>query len=218
MNTAIIVMAKVPTAGNVKTRLQPFFSPEHCAALAECFLLDTVNKVSSLPTQIIIAYSPSKERDSLQNLLPMQKTFIEQKGNNLGEKMYHAFQVAFRQNSNAVVMIGTDSPTFPSIFIEQAFEHLKTADVVLGETEDGGFYLIGLRTLRIEIFENVEWSSPETFRQTVRNIEKLDLKLTLLPSWFDVDLPADVERLRKDLAENPIIAPITFDWIMRNLF
>lgn len=209
-------MAKVPTAGNVKTRLQPFLTPEQCAELAECFLLDTFSKLSSLSTKIIISYAPSEERDALQKLLPLQKTFIEQKGNNLGEKMFHAFQFAFMQKSNAVVMIGTDSPTFPSEFIEQAFEQLKTSDAVLGETEDGGFYLIGLRTMRPYIFENIEWSSPKTFHQTARNIKKLGLKLALLPTWFDVDLPADLERLRSDLVENPSIAPITFDWIKKN--
>lgn len=217
MNTAIIVMAKVPTAGNVKTRLQPFLTPEQCAELAECFLLDTVNKLNSLSTRIIMAYSPNKERDSLQKLLPRQRTLIKQKGNDLGEKMFHAFQFAFKKNFDAVVMIGTDSPTFPLDFIEKAFEYLQTADAVLGATEDGGFYLIGLRKLRSEIFEKVEWSSPDTFRQTVRNIKKFDLKLTLLPSWFDVDLPADLERLRKDLMTNPSIAPTTFDWIRKNL-
>jgi len=216
MNTTII-MAKVPTAGTVKTRLEPFLTPEHCAELAECFLLDTVSKAESVQNQIIIAYTPIEKRDVLLKILPTQKTLIEQKGATLGEKMFHAFQYAFSQNSDAVVMIGTDSPTFLPDFFEQAFENLKIADAVLGETEDGGFYLIGLRTLRKEIFENIEWSSPKTFRQTVRNIKKLGLKLSLLPTWFDVDFPADLERLRKDLAENPIIAPRTFDWLKKNL-
>ncbi|MDQ3180418.1 MAG: DUF2064 domain-containing protein, partial [Acidobacteriota bacterium] len=113
------------------------------------------------------------------------------------------------------VIIGTDSPTFPTDFLKQAFENLKKTDAVLGKTEDGGFYLIGLRHLRKEIFENVEWSSPKTFRHIVRNIKNLGLKLSLLPAWFDVDLPADLERLRKDLAENPTIAPLTFDWLKK---
>lgn len=216
MNRTIIIMAKVPTAGNVKTRLQPFLTPEKCAELAECFLLDTVSKAKSLQNQLIIAYSPIEKRDVLRKLLPQQTFFIEQKGDNLGERMFYAFQFAFRQNSDAVVMIGTDSPTFPPEFIERAYENLKNTDAVLGETEDGGFYLIGLRTLRKEIFENVEWSSPKTFRQTARNIKSLCLKLSLLPTWFDVDFPADLERLRKDLAENPTIAPQTFDWLKKN--
>ena len=212
MNTTII-MAKVPIAGTVKTRLEPFLTPEQCAELAECLLLDTVSKAESLQNQIIIAYTPFEKRDVLLKLLPTQKTLVEQKGKNLGDRMFHALNFAFSQNADAVVMIGTDSPTFPPEFIQQAFKNLKKTEAVLGKTEDGGFYLIGLRTVRKEIFENVEWSSPKTFRQTVRNIKNLGLKLSLLPTWFDVDLPADLERLRKDLAETSIIAPQTFDWL-----
>jgi len=215
MNTTII-MAKVPIAGTVKTRLEPFLTPEQCAELAECLLLDTVSKAESLQNQIIIAYTPIEKRDVLLKLLPTQKTLIEQKGANLGDRMFHALNFAFSQNADAVVMIGTDSPTFPPEFIERAFKNLKKTEAVLGKTEDGGFYLIGLRTVRKEIFENVEWSSPKTFRQTVRNIKNLGLKLSLLPTWFDVDLPADLERLRKDLAETSIIAPQTFDWLEKN--
>ena len=209
-------MAKVPVAGNVKTRLQPFLTSENCAELAECFLLDTVSKAKSLQKQLIIAYSPIEKLDELQNLVGNNQIFVGQTGENLGDKMFHAFQFAFSQNSTAVVMIGTDSPNFPPDFIKRAFEHLKTADAVLGETEDGGFYLIGLRrTLRKEIFENVEWSSPKTFRQTFRNIKNFGLKLVLLPTWFDVDFPADLKRLRKDLSETPTIAPRTFDWLLK---
>ena len=217
MNRTIIIMTKVPTAGNVKTRLEPFLTPEQCAELAECFLLDTVSKAKSLQNKLIIAYSPSEKRDDLQELVGNKQILVEQKGVNLGERMFYAFQIAFRQNSDAVVMIGTDSPTFPPEFIERAYENLKNGDAVLGKTEDGGFYLIGLRTLRKEIFENIEWSSPKTFQQTARNIKSLGLKLSLLPTWFDVDFPNDLERLRKDLAENPITAPLTFDWLKKKM-
>ena len=216
MNPTIIIMAKVPTTGNVKTRLQPFLTPKQCAELAECFLLDTVSKVKSLQNKLIIAYSPSEKRDDLQELVGNKQILVEQKGDNLGERMFNAFQFARSQNSDAVVLIGTDSPTFPAEFITQAFENLKSYDAVLGETEDGGFYLIGLRTLRTEIFENVEWSSAQTSAQTVRNIKNMGLKLSLLPVWYDVDFPEDVERLRKELAINSIIAPKSSEWLREN--
>jgi len=139
--------------------------------------------------------------------------FTEQKGANLGDKMFHAFEFAFSRNSDAVVMIGTDSPTFPAQFITQAFEMLLETDAVLGKTADGGFYLIGLRKLKKEIFETIEWSSPKTFEQTARNIENLNLKLSFLPNWYDVDTPDDLKRLIKDLSKNPSIAPKTFEFL-----
>ena len=206
-------MAKVPIAGTVKTRLQPFLSAEQSATLAECFLRDAVSKAKSLSNELIIAYTPVEKRDVLLTTLPNEQIFIEQKGANLGGKMFHAFEFAFSQNSDAVVMIGTDSPTFPAQFITQAFEMLLETDAVLGKTADGGFYLIGLRKLKKEIFETIEWSSPKTFEQTARNIENLNLKLSFLPNWYDVDTPDDLKRLIKDLSKNPSIAPKTFEFL-----
>ncbi|MBA3692864.1 MAG: TIGR04282 family arsenosugar biosynthesis glycosyltransferase, partial [Acidobacteria bacterium] len=205
--------AKVPIAGTVKTRLQPFLSAEQSATLAECFLRDAVSKAKSLSNELIIAYTPVEKRDVLLTTLPNEQIFIEQKGANLGGKMFHAFEFAFSQNSDAVVMIGTDSPTFPAQFITQAFEMLLETDAVLGKTADGGFYLIGLRKLKKEIFETIEWSSPKTFEQTARNIENLNLKLSFLPNWYDVDTPDDLKRLIKDLSKNPSIAPKTFEFL-----
>lgn len=210
-------MTKVPFAGAVKTRLQPFLSAEQCATLAACFLRDTISKVKHLKNQLIIAYSPIEKRDVLLEILEDEQTLIEQKGKHLGERIIHAFEFAFSQNSDSVVVIGTDSPTLPSEFITQAFENLKESDAVLGATIDGGFYLIGLRKLKREIFEAVEWSSPQTFEQTTQNIEKLNLKLARLPDWYDVDTPDDLEVLKADLAKNPDAAPQTFEF-MKNLY
>jgi len=213
MKKVIIIMAKVPIAGTVKTRLQPFLSAEQSATLAECFLRDTVSKAKFLSNELIIAYTPVEKLDVLLAILSNKQIFIEQKGANLGDKMFHAFEFAFSQNSDAVVMIGTDSPTFPSQFITRAFEMLSETDAILGETADGGFYLIGLRKLKKEIFETVEWSSPRTFKQTARNVENLNLKLSFLPNWYDVDTPDDLKRLIKDLSKNPSIAPKTFEFL-----
>lgn len=209
-------MTKVPVAGNVKTRLQPTLSAEKCATLAECFLADTVSKIKLLQIPLIIAFAPVEQRKNLLKMLPDEQMLVEQTGVNLGEKMFNAFQFAFSQNLDAVVMVGTDSPTFPGEFVTRAFEKLSESDAVIGRTADGGFYLIGLRMLRKEIFAKVEWSSPQTFEQTTRNIEKLNLKLARLPDWYDVDTPNDLEILKADLAKNPDTAPQTFEF-MKNL-
>ncbi len=217
MKRAVIIMAKYPQAGKVKTRLHPFLTFDQCAGIAAAFLQDTINKVNLVCSNPILAYSPPEKTDALKKLLPSQSICIEQTGRDLGERMFNAFKFAFDGNLVSVVMIGTDSPTFPPDFITQAFENLMDSDVVLGETEDGGFYLIGLRVLSKAIFENVNWSSTETFRQTTQNIENVGLKCSFLPVWFDVDFPADLKRLRKELEENQSIAPKTFQWLKENL-
>ena len=225
MKSAIIIMAKAPVAGTVKTRLEPFLSPEQCAALAECFLRDTIEKTKKLRVQLIIAHTPPEQRSRFDRFEDQKTILHEQRGNDLGERIYSAFQFAFKQNFQAVVMIGTDSPTFPLKFIEQAFEFLEiNADAVLGKTIDGGFYLIGLRgrgrALRKEIFECVQWSSPETFSRTKENILRLKLSLKELPDWYDVDEPEDLKRLEKEFNQDESIqkiSPQTFKWLAQNL-
>jgi rSAM/selenodomain-associated transferase 1 len=216
MNRAIIIMTKAPIAGTVKTRLHPILSPEKCAELAAAFLLDAAGKAQTVDSKKIIAFSPSGNRDELKAVLRPENLFIEQTGAGLGERMFDAFEFAFEQNSDSVVMIGTDSPTFPADYIEQAFASLEKADAVLGKTTDGGFYLIGLRRLRKEIFKNIEWSSARAFRQTKRNITHLNFNLHEIPAWYDVDNPEDLRRLFSEFQTDKRareIAPETFKWL-----
>lgn len=213
MKGAIIIMAKVPEAGKVKTRLQPFLTPEQSAEFANCLLQDTISKAKTLENKLIVAYSPLEQRDYFDRFHNLN--LITQDGKDLGERMFNAFEFAVQKDSDSIVMIGTDSPTFPPKFIEKAFEFLGKNDSVLGKTEDGGFYLIGLRKLDWRIFADVEWSSEKTFEQTKGNLEKIGFSLAELPIWYDVDEPKDLERLQEDeyLQE---FAPTTAEWLKRN--
>jgi len=213
MKKTIVIMTKVPQAGKVKTRLQPYLTARQSAEISVCFLQDTEAKAKTVTQNLIIAFSPIEMKNLLIDILQTEPILVEQKGENLGERMFHAFEFAFSCDSDAVVMIGTDSPTFPAKFIEQAFMFLETqSNAVLGKTEDGGFYLIGLRKSDKRIFENVEWSSPKSFEQTKQNIENLNLKLREIPVWYDVDTSEDLERLEKELAENSQFAPKTSEF------
>jgi hypothetical protein len=217
MKRAIIIMAKVPAAGEVKTRMQPFLTPTQSAELAFCLLQDTISKAESLKNQLIIAYSPMERRDFFNGFSQHNLTLVPQYGQDLGERMFHTFEFAFEQNLDSAVMIGTDSPTFPPELITQAFEHLEnSADIVLAPTEDGGFYLIGLKTLKKEIFENVQWSSPETFSQTKENIARQNLSLREIQAWYDVDTIEDLRRLKQDEYLRQF-APKTHNWLKSKL-
>jgi rSAM/selenodomain-associated transferase 1 len=213
MKKTIVIMTKVPQAGKVKTRLQPFLTARLSAEISICFLQDTEQKAKTVTRNLIIAFSPFEKKNLLIDILQTKPILVEQNGKNLGDRMFHAFDFAFSRDSDAVVMIGTDSPTFPVEYIKQAFIFLETkSDAVLGKTEDGGFYLIGLRILDKRIFENVEWSSALTFRQTKQNIENLNLNLSDIPVWYDVDTPKDLLKLEKELADNQQLAPRTFEF------
>lgn len=222
MKRTIIIMAKVPQAGNVKTRLQPYLSGEQCRTLAEAFLSDAIDKTRNLCDELIVAFAPAGEENYFAKFAVENLTIIEQTGADLGEKMAHAFEFVFKLNSDVnVLMIGTDSPTFPPDFIEESFAALESeaSDAVLGKSADGGFYLIGLRENPAGLFGQIEWSSPEVFEQMTRNISSLNLELKLLPEWFDVDTPDDLRRLREEVSGDEQMqtgAPQTFRWLASN--
>ncbi len=215
MKRAIIIMAKAPVPGAVKTRLEPFLSPAECAELAAAFLRDAFAKAKTVCENTILAYSPAAQRAVLESVLQTETIYVEQTGADLGERMSNAFEFAFASGSDAVVMIGTDSPTVPADFIRRAFEFLENeSDIVLGETADGGFYLIGLRKNYPELFENVAWSSARVFKQTTANAERLKLRAAQIPVLYDVDVPDDLARLRKEmLIDDKIEAPATYQWL-----
>lgn len=218
MKRIIIIMAKVPRAGNVKTRLQPYLSDEQCRTLAEAFLADAIDKTRSICDELMIAFAPADEENYFAKFAARNLILVAQTGADLGEKMANAFASAFKSNLNAgVLMIGTDSPTFPAKFIEDAFNRLESgAEVVMGKSADGGFYLIGLRENHPGLFEQIKWSSPKVFGQMTGNINSLNLELKTLPEWFDVDTPEELRRLREEILSDGQMqkdAPQTFHWL-----
>lgn len=219
-NPAIIVMAKVPRAGMVKTRLRPFLSDAQCAELAVCFLKDTVAKAAQITSNIIVAFSPAEDRKEIAALLPLDIILIEQKGLNLGEKLASAIRGSENRGFNPVITIGTDSPTLPLNILRSAVEsfHNSKTDLVLGASSDGGYYLIGMRKLIDELFENIAWSSESVYRETVENARRSGIKnLRELPVWYDVDYPAELIRLQNEVAADEglrEIIPETFQWLI----
>lgn len=213
MRRIIIVMAKIPVAGNVKTRLESVLSADECAALADAFLRDTLAKCMGLSDAVILAYSPADLGSRAASYIERNAEIIPQKDGDLGERMTAAFDFALAEPDTAVVMIGTDSPQIPRSRISEAFDALAgDADIVLGPSEDGGIYLIGLRKFASELFEDVSWSTATVFDEIRANAAKSGFSLPyLLDRDFDVDTPADLERLR--LIELGEIAPATAEFL-----
>ncbi len=222
LNPAIVIMAKIPRKSLVKTRLKPVLNDEQCADLASCFIKDAVNKVQKITPNLIVAFAPADGRKELENLLPEGVILTEQKGNDLGERMNSAFEFAEAKDFSPVIMIGTDSPDLPPEHIISAIELFKDdqTKIVLGAAKDGGYYLIGLRTATSKIFENVEWSSSKTYKQTVENAWRIfACEPAEIPIWSDVDTPEDLENLRREFLKNENftkIAPETAKWMTEN--
>ena len=205
-------MAKVPAPGRVKTRLQPVLTPEQSASFAHAMLEDAIVKSDSIDAALIVAFAPSDEQDYFRRFESYDFTLFAQFGETLGDRICSAFEFAFSEGLDSVVMIGTDSPTFPATLLNNAFSELEKADAVLGPTEDGGYYLIGLNSVQDSFFAGVEWSSANTFRQTDSNLKNAGLVVSYLAPWYDVDEPVDLIRLRND-SFSETNSPATFKLI-----
>lgn len=216
---AVIVMVKAPRAGAVKTRLTPILSESDAASLAACFAQDAVANARRIVRDLIVAYTPEDARRILQSSLPHDLLWIEQEGDSLGARLGAAIGRAAALGFSPLIVTGTDSPTLPPVFIETAIGALARdeVDLVLGPTEDGGYYLVGLRQPVPHLFQNVAWSTPLVYQQTVDTAARLGLRLQELPRWYDVDTPADLQRLREELSadqEAQVRAKATYQWLL----
>lgn len=205
----LAIMAKAPRAGAVKTRLCPPLRPPEAAELARCFLLDTVARVAGVAgVRPILAYEPEEARAEFERLAP-GFALIAQRGEGLGARQGGVVAEAVRLGHEAVLLIGTDAPTLPSECLDEAVDLVMAprVDLVLGPTEDGGYYLIGLRTPCPALFEDMPWSSSAVLARTLDRGRRLGLRVACLPRWYDVDTGADLDRLGAELAVTPGALP-----------
>ena len=210
-------MLKAPRPGLVKTRLTPPLSQNEAAELATCFAQDVVTGTLLLAGSVIVAYFPTDSRAELAAILPSRVTWVEQRGEDLGARLNAVSIQAFSLGFSPIVFVGTDSPTLPPAFIRSAIDSLTTgkSDVVLGPTEDGGYYLIGVCRPMSELFEGVAWSTSNTYAETADNATRLGMRLLALPLWYDVDTPSDLQRLQREVltdTEARKNAPATYEW------
>ncbi len=199
---ALAIMAKAPMAGAVKTRLCPPLSPEDAAALYRCFLLDKIMQVRSLEgARTVIAFTPDTERDLFEELAPGVQ-LVEQRGNDLGDRLLNSLDELLGRGHIGAIAIDSDTPTLPTEFLRQAIDLVvePEIDVVLGPSDDGGYYLIGMRKIWPDLFDAMPWSTPRVLPETMRRAEARGLRVACLPSWFDVDNPEDLDRLVASLA------------------
>lgn len=200
MNAAIIVFARVPAPGLVKTRLTPALDKVEAAHLYTAFLQDALEQYARIGADIRLYLAPSSS-DLEKNIVPEGVSVHDQNGKGLGGKMANAFVETFAAGYERVIILGTDHPTLPSDFIEVAFESLSSLrSVVIGPADDGGYYLLGMTDFIPELFQKMEYSHGDVFRQTLKRLPPEGVDVTILPGWYDIDTPEDVHRLACELA------------------
>lgn len=196
-NHALIVFAKLPRAGQAKTRLTPFLSPEQAAGLYEAMLRDVIERIRTLSTLVPFLFhvrEPGAGRYFRDCCAGM--TVLPQEGDDLGERMENAFRKVLGMGYRAAAIIGTDAPDLPLDFIEEAIAVVagKRADLAVVPSSDGGYCLLAMDRVHGEIFGGIPWSTGEVLRKTMEKARKADLTLRLLPEWHDVDTAEDLER------------------------
>jgi len=201
---ALAVMAKAPRAGKVKTRLVPPLTYEQSAALNVCFLRDTTENIAAIDGSAgLISYTPEGDESLFDGLLPDGFCLIAQRGDAFGERLLAAAEDILSCGYGAVCLIDSDSPTVPAETFAQAVAELaKPGDrVVLGPSDDGGYYLIGLKKAHAEPFERITWSTATVCAETCERVKEAGLELVLLPTWYDVDDGATLAVLREELLD-----------------
>jgi rSAM/selenodomain-associated transferase 1 len=207
----LIVVAKLPMPGQTKTRLTPPLSPEQAADLYECFLRDTLALMRRVPdVQRAIAYLPIEARDYFAQLAP-DFDLIPQTGADLGARLDHALTHYLEQGYERAAIMNSDGPTQPIEHLQQAFEALSDhTDVVLGPSDDGGYYLIGLKQPAPRLLREVRMSTPDVLTDTLALAREEKLRVGLLPQWYDVDDVASLQQLITELqTAPPAVAPHT---------
>ena len=195
------IFAKYWEPGRVKTRLARSIGNEKAARIYQAFVAATVARLSTIHCTRVLAYWPAdrKTRLAFEAAELTGWSLVEQTEGDLGERMAGYFIQQFTAGVERVVLVGTDSPNLPVVEVQEAFEHLKTTDVVLGPTEDGGYYLVGAAKRVPPIFADIPWSTPEVLPKTIDCLDKAGLSYTTLDPWYDVDEVYDLHRLIDDL-------------------
>jgi rSAM/selenodomain-associated transferase 1 len=205
--STLVIFARAPILGGVKTRLSRALGEATALALYEAFLDDTCLLTQGLGARRVLAVHGDLEHPALTRMCKSHRLAIEpQAEGDLGAKL--AAAVAKHLPHGPVVIIGSDAPTLPRAHLHQALDALMDHDVVVGPAGDGGYYLVGARVPVPEIFAGIAWSTPAVWPTTEER--RAGRSYAVLPPWYDIDEPADLRRLIAELATlPPSVAPAT---------
>ncbi|MBN2332279.1 MAG: TIGR04283 family arsenosugar biosynthesis glycosyltransferase [Deltaproteobacteria bacterium] len=195
MSDCLIVFTRFPEPGKTKTRMIPALGPEGAADLQRQMARQTINRCRDFlahhPSALQIFHAGGSQQQ-MACWLGADLRFFLQSGGSLGERMHQSFAAAFAAGMDRVVVIGTDCPHLETSHLQEAFAHLATHDLVLGPAVDGGYYLIGLRRLRAELFADIPWGTADVLTRTLQIAGQQQLTVHLLPELADIDRPEDL--------------------------
>ena len=194
MKKALIIFVRKPELGKVKTRLAATMGEEKALAVYRKLLEHTHYISEGVKAERFVFYFDEIEENDLWS----DGNFIKrlQSPGDLGEKMHNAFAGLFDEGYNDVAIIGSDCYELTTAIIEDAFEMLQQNDLVIGPANDGGYYLLGMKKLCMELFSNIQWSTEKVLAQTLAACTSAGLSHSLLPKLTDIDTEADLNSMQ----------------------
>jgi uncharacterized protein len=207
----LVVFTRYPEPGQNKTRLIPVLGPEGAAELHRRMTEYTLRKARRFlarhPVSLRLWYDGGNQ-EAFRQWLGADLRLVPQAHGDLGRRMHIAFEASFREGMNQVVLVGTDCPGLRPLHLRRAFHTLKSKDLVIGPANDGGYYLIGLRSPAHGLFEGIPWGTERVLERTLGAARSLGLALGLLDRLDDVDRPEDIGVWEKEIrAEGPGVLP-----------
>lgn len=209
MKPVVALFAKPPIPGETKTRLCPPLTPAQGANLYAAFLADIAEMLAAGANWDWMMYSTNLElqKEAWPAGSPKPDGWRQQRGANLGVRIERAFQEILGEGRNAAVILGSDHPTVTGELVAEAFAALESADIVLGPSLDGGYYLVGASAPPTGVFRDIPWSTEHVLERTLDRVEKAGLSVAFLHPWYDVDTGEDLRFLRVHLKALELAQP-----------
>ncbi|HEX5102316.1 MAG TPA: TIGR04282 family arsenosugar biosynthesis glycosyltransferase [Pirellulaceae bacterium] len=186
MKSLLGMFAKLWEPGQVKTRLAASTGDNPAAEIHRAFVETLATRLAGAADLCRLCYAPASAAEGFANFAQLGWQLTPQFAGDLGRRMRQFFETSLAA-AERVVLIGSDSPDLPAVYIAEAFESLRSCPVVLGPAADGGYYLIGASRQVPPVFEGIAWSTSNVWRQTVERLQSAGMKWHELPVWYDVD-------------------------------
>lgn len=209
----LVIMAKAPRPGTVKTRLSSTLPIDSVTEFYRCLLDDTLDLVRSLSDVQVAIMCPDSDVNDLEQLAGDGVTVVAQKGQGLAGGLTSVFAHFAAESHRATIAFNSDSPHLPRSVLEEAFEKLDSHDLVVGPTHDGGFYLVGANDSYPTLFTNDGMGTSSALERLLSSARRLELSVALACTFYDIDVADDLTRLASELCLAPARAPRTARWL-----
>jgi uncharacterized protein len=209
----LVIMAKAPKLGAVKTRLASSFSSEAVIAFYRCLLDDTLALARTLHGVEAAVMCPESDVKELKQLAGEQVRVVAQKGEGLAAGLTSVFAHFAAEHQRRIIAFNSDSPHLPGAVLENAFETLVTHDIVVGPTHDGGYYLVGAKAAYPTLFASDGMGTSTAYERLLYRVRTLGLSVGFADTFYDVDVSDDLNRLAEELSVAPARAPRTAAWL-----